>query len=37
MTENIPANVKKMELAIQSMETMLHSQKSALQQMEKDF
>jgi chromatin remodeling complex protein RSC6 len=33
----IPANVKKMELAIQSMETMIHSQKSALQQMEKDF
>ena len=33
----VPANVKKMELAIQSMETIIHSQKSALQQMEKEF
>ena len=33
----IPANVKKMELAIQSMETIIHSQKSAIQQMEKEF
>lgn len=37
MPESIPANVKKMELAIQSMETFIHSQKSALQQMEKEF
>lgn len=37
MPELIPANVKKMELAIQSMETFIHSQKSALQQMEKEF
>jgi chromatin remodeling complex protein RSC6 len=33
----VPANVKKMELAIQSMEAIIHSQKSALQQMEKEF
>lgn len=37
MPESIPANVKKMELAIQSMETFIHSQKSTLQQMEKEF
>ena len=35
--EKIPANVKKMELLIQSMETTIHSQKAAFQQMEKEF
>jgi len=35
--EKIPANVKKMEIAIQSMDALLHSQKAALHQIEKEF
>lgn len=35
--EKIPANVKKMELLIESMEATIHSQKAAFQQMEKEF
>lgn len=35
--EKIPANVKKMELLIQSMETTIHSQKADFQKMEKEF
>jgi len=37
MTEKIPVNVKKMELAITQMEATLQLQKSALQQTEKEF
>lgn len=37
MTENIPANVKKMELAIQSMEETINQNKKVVQDMEKQF
>jgi chromatin remodeling complex protein RSC6 len=36
-SEKIPANVKKMESAIHSMESVIQSQKTALHQMEKEF
>jgi chromatin remodeling complex protein RSC6 len=37
MTDNIPANVKKMELAIQSMEETIKQNKQVIQIMEKQF
>lgn len=37
MTEKIPVNVKKMELALAQMEDMIQMQKTALQQTDKEF